>query len=126
MQLNAVAWAPQPTDSVSAEVAKGIMKLADKMSHNSQLSVTEMDTFLRGTPYEAFVTWMMMNNRHNFRRFDRDHDGAIVQQSCNADHPFAHAQFDSVTPAKAQEELAEFVKEVWGGETPHAVCSHAN
>ena len=78
VKINSVAWGAHPLDNVSKEVAKAIMKRADKMSHNSELSVTEIDTFLKGTPYEAFASWMLVNSQRNFKKFDRDKNGAIV------------------------------------------------
>ena len=84
VKLNAVAWQQQSLNDVSAEVARAIMKLADRLSHNSQLSVTEMDTFLRGTPYEAFSSWMLMEYQRNFKQFDQDKDGAITLDELQA------------------------------------------
>lgn len=37
--------------------------------------VSEMETYLFGTGYEAFISWL--TNRKNLHRFDTDHDGTI-------------------------------------------------
>ena len=78
---------------ITMKVAEAVMKLADKMSHNSELSVIEIDTFLKGTPYEAFASWMLVNSQRNFKKFDRDKNGAIVLEELQmAVHAFMEEQ----------------------------------
>jgi len=67
------------------------MRTADSFQRNGSLSASELETFLKGSPYACFAAWMLTDPsegmRDNFSRggakrlpfneFDRDGSGAI-------------------------------------------------
>ena len=55
------------------------MQAADQLAHNASISVTEMDTFLRGTDHEPFSRWMLNNRQYMFKKYDRDKDGGLTR-----------------------------------------------
>ena len=56
-----------------------IFKIADRSCNNSELTVNEIDTFLRGSPYEGFSTWLTVDRQRNFKRFDKNKSSSISQ-----------------------------------------------
>jgi len=91
---------PEPTEEApfseildprmrSKAIARTIMKAADRHARNGSLTVNEMNTYLAGTAYEGFVTWMTFyyrgasgahQGRSNLAQFDTDGDGALDLQ----------------------------------------------
>ena len=70
----------------SKALARTIMKAADRHARNGSLTVNEMTTYLSGTVYEGFVTWMTFYYRgasgvrqgaSNMTQFDIDGDGSL-------------------------------------------------
>lgn len=70
---HSVASSPSQAD-VDA-VAAAIMQLADRHCTNGQLTLTELQTFLRGTPYELFADWVSKSSR--LLAHDSDRNGVI-------------------------------------------------
>jgi len=60
---------------LAKQIAKEIIKKADRHCHNGQLSINEMRTFLKGTEFETFSSWL--TQIPTFSRFDKNRNGAI-------------------------------------------------
>jgi hypothetical protein len=67
-----------------------LMHLADSHSRNGSLTVTEMQTFLSGTPHQEFMRWITKSKQ--LLAFDRDRSGTIEQEELrHALHEFWNA-----------------------------------
>ena len=53
------------------------METGDKAPTDGELSVSEMDVFLKPSSYGNFALWMLHNGHRNFRQFDLDQNGGI-------------------------------------------------
>ena len=53
--------------------AREILALADRHQRDGQLSVVEIETFLKGSEHEEFATWLLQRRAARFKTFDRDH-----------------------------------------------------
>ena len=91
----------------SKALARTIMKAADRHARNGSLTVNEMNTYLTGTVYESFVTWMTFyyrgasgpqQGRSQFAQFDTDKDGALDLSELEA----AVLQYLQETPPEKQ------------------------
>ena len=56
-----------------ARAAREILALADRHQRDGQLSVVEIETFLKGSEHEEFATWLLQRRAARFKTFDRDH-----------------------------------------------------
>lgn len=80
-----------------------LMKCADSHSRNGSLTVTEMQTFLRGTPHEDFMLWVTKTKQ--WLAFDRNRSGTMeLEELRTALHGFyaakARGEID-IVPSKS-------------------------
>ena len=61
------------------KMAAAIMRKADRHTHNRELSVSEMRTFLRGTEYHGFSVWLSAAGQKDphWKEADADTNGVI-------------------------------------------------
>ena len=55
-----------------ARAAREILALADRHQRDGQLSVVEIETFLKGSAHEEFASWLLQRRAARFKTFDRD------------------------------------------------------
>ena len=62
------------------ELINDIMNKADHFSRNHRLSISEMNTFLRNTEYDELLTWLFVNDKYNWRKYDKNNSGALSKR----------------------------------------------
>jgi hypothetical protein len=83
--------------------AKAIMFAGDQGCHDSQLSITEVRSYLAGSQFHSFGEWLMEDRRRRFKDFDVDHSHALsIREVEKALHAYKQE-----TGAKFQLELGD-------------------
>ena len=62
------------------KLSKEIMRVADRFSANQDLSVSEIKTFLKGSPHEDFLEFILGMDVHGklrFSHYDTDGEGSL-------------------------------------------------
>jgi len=57
-----------------------VTALADELDSDEHITVTELETFLKGTQYDDFLVWLMADRRKKFRCYDANHDGWLSRR----------------------------------------------
>lgn len=76
----------EPSSPLAREMAAAVLVIADQHARNGLLSVSEMRTFLRGSPFEAFGRWLSSpgSRGSSWKAHDVDQNGVLDLQELEA------------------------------------------